>query len=1230
MEAAEDDACDEEGEGELADEEAEIHRLEQERASRAARFSAHLHASTQPASSSSSTSSSKLAVARAAGMVLPDDEEDDEDYTVNASTRIKGLCTTMCPTKELIDRIESHTISPLELPPNTPLPPLPSPSSIPFAIKKYRRAAAAQRLDPHDIRTPATLTSTCHHLIHHVVDRVDVEWHEVHRFVTDRFRAVRSDFVCQGGGGREAVECLEWMVRFHVLAFDVLAKEGKETFDPIQNMEKLTQTLTSLRLLYRDNAVSDAPFPTPHQAEMMAVLLFSNFHKNLLQSYTSLSPALQRSPPVQTAMAVYRAEREGNYARWFELWRKGGYLECCMMGREMGRVRGRGLEVLSRGYQRFGVKALQELMCMESEERVREMVEWYGMTVDDGRDEVVFVNGGKGGARQTWRSNEHGWYTDDRAQTLMDTKRPKTKREAILGTDRKEEAGGAEVMVEEKREPREVNVVTRERAMARSQVEQRSAPPLPPPSSTSSSFLPKPSPAVVAPPPVQSSPFTFQPRPPPAQPPPFFFQPPPQPAPFPSAAPLSRISPKPTASSTPPVLPPPITQRSPRGPSTSLPFTVTPSAFPTPFTAVTPTAPAATFTSPIRLLPTNDRPPPPPSSTSVLPLLRSLSSQQREERLQLEAEQQRQLAQQAADQQLTLTLMNTARQHFLSSLLHRWSSITRQRRQLRALHHHQQHQAVAMYRSSVLLTAFLHWHSSFKVREQRRVDEAEMRRSMSQGQFGLSAVHSGLGSTQDRLRQLLGHTVALPVTAAEDDVDMEEEKEEVKDAEEEEEATMNGHTPHSSLDVASLVHPILKERNPTYDALYYHVVVSVADEPSPFTDLLLHRLTATPPSRRPPLDIRFEQLVGETRAASPYTGCQGALFLLSSPLGVEDLPSLVSHPDPSTVDALIVPPASRFEEDRRRLASLLSSLHRQSHLPLVVLYPLSASSLSYLHLHGSPSSAPFQHHAAMMLASVLGLSSIDTGLVSEVSISPLFLPSHLYTASFVATSTSLFSGLNNECIASALTWLASSSPPYPILHRIDVPLTLEQALAPCLSYFQSLIAQLSSMMPALSASRSALPDVFLTFSPHLYIAHFNRVLHSFTKRLFLHLSSISWPPDGPSLSSPHSQHLQRLLHSLPLPPFPHSERGVLDWTWGDSYSAVLAYLGAYRPLEEEGEEGLGRDVWGLYHRAKELFVRRVRRVKVEEEGGVDEWVRRVECEERVERMRCWHEWMEQL
>ena len=69
---------------------------------------------------------------------------------------------------------------------------------MPLAVKKYRRAAAAQQLDPRDVRRPETLIATANYLCASVVDRKDHPFHELHRFTSDRMRAIRADYVCQG------------------------------------------------------------------------------------------------------------------------------------------------------------------------------------------------------------------------------------------------------------------------------------------------------------------------------------------------------------------------------------------------------------------------------------------------------------------------------------------------------------------------------------------------------------------------------------------------------------------------------------------------------------------------------------------------------------------------------------------------------------------------------------------------------------------------------------------------------------------------------------------------------------------------------------------------------------------------------------------------------------------------------------------------------------------------
>jgi len=1286
--------------GEVAEEEEEIHRLEEARLKRKQRFN---HATTktststsQPTASHSGTSAAKLAVARAAGMAIADDDDaivDDSDelLVATAETRIKGQCTTMCTRKEVLDRLESHTISLLEVEEGQSPAALTTADSVPLAVKKYRRAAAAQQLDPRDVRTPATLLAACQHLIDRVVDRRDVGWHEVHRFVTDRFRAVRSDFVCQAVVSADSVQCLEWMVRFHILAMDVLRREPTETFDPIQNMEKLTQTLTSLRLLYRDNASSPTPFPTPCQAEMQGYLLFTQFNRNFFSTFTPLSSALKSSAPVQFALATYNAMRENNYALFFSLLRRASYLQLCLCLPFIARVRERALRTVCRAYQRFSVSAVSELLCMDDESKALDMLRWYGVSVEPGVDEIVFVSGGaKGGRRQQFVPNANGVYSDDHAERLVASKRPATKRLAIRTT--LEGLSGAALpassenimsSVARRSVPHETAPRSVRPPSAVSKPPSSTPPPLPPPSSFPSSQFKPPTnsvPATTAT--ISSPPFRLKrdTAPPPPLPFPSFTAVPPQSTVLPPPAASTFMS---TSQRTPPhtnptfiAFPPaPSSVPNPPLPFSSQPFipsqpsprnttafapgipslTTAASAFPhsSPFVAP-PSTTALPPTSPLRA--TNIVS---PSSSSTLPLLRSLSTQQRDERLQREAEQSLLRQQEQLERERTAAQLRLASQLRVATLLRRWQQAVRVRRVERAERERRLIAADRWYRQGVQLVCLLQWHGLWRGREERRESDAAMRRAMSEGQHGLSAVHAGLMTMEERLRQLYGDQAASTLridsthsVEADDDLPLHDDEAAIDD---------DSHTTLASsatgLDVADLVMDEMLARNPAHNELFFHLLISVGDKDTPYSHLLLNKLSrhtssstrdnfATPrrnnqllllpshesdttalplssytvpvspsPSARQ-LHVRVQREEDGPASFSRHIGYQGAVFLLSSALGLEDVPSVVSHPDPnsslpSTMSAFVVPPASRFQYDRQRLATFISTLHRYSALPLVILYPLAPSTLSYMQRYGSASSAYFQQHAALMLTHCLHLPEVDAQVVADISISPLFLPATLFSSSFTALSDAPLFGYNDGCLGAAINQLAVSSPPHPVLHRIDVPDTLEQRLGHCVGYLKDTMSRLSALLTsAVSTSATTAAASLLTFTPQTYVDYFNASVRSFKRRLFTAgVKEVSWPPEGSGLSlsaspsSPAAQSVRQLLSLLPLPPFPSSSSSTaaLDWSWTDCHSAIVAYLSSYRTLlaltahangdedEVEQQSAIDSDLYTLYRKAHDLF-----------------------------------------
>ena len=1328
---------DEEAEGEVAEEEAEIHRLEEARVKRKERFNhsgtpatAQFAAAPTSSSARSGTSAAKLAVARAAGMAISEYDEaqaDDGDELIvaTAETRIKGQCTSMCTRKEVLDRLESHTISVLEMEQGQSPAALSPTDAVPLAVKKYRRAAAAQQLDPRDVRTPTTLLATCQHLIDRVVDRSDVAWHEVHRFVTDRFRAVRSDFVCQGVVSADTVQCLEWMARFHTTAMDVLRTEPTETFDPIQNMEKLTQTLTSLRLLYRDNSASAQPFPVPSEAEMQGCLLFTTFNRNFFSTYTSLSPALQASAPVQFALSCYNAMRENNYALFFSLLRRASYLQLCLCLPFVGRVRERALHTICRAYQRFSVAAITKLLAMDDESQTVAMLAWYGVAVEAGADEIVLVSGGKNGRRQQFVANANGVFAEDSAERLVSSKRPATKRLAIRTT--LEDALSTPAAASTNSALEIVKRTVTKQNVAR-QATAPSAPSRPPTASSafalSASLQTPPSlpPAAFVPTPASgnnTTPVRAR-RDTPAPPPSFnsfpqqFTAPPPAAFSALTLPPPPRTSPRQPPSAVLSSIPPTFSTASPAPSFTSQqPFVSSQPTFrPAVSSASALPAPSVSAFNPHRITPVVVSPKvasiPPvspsraaaslasPKSTSALPLMRSLSSQQRDERLRREVEQSMLRQQQQLEREHTAAQLQLAAQQHVASLLRRWQRAAQERRAERANRERQLIAADGWYRQGLVLVALLHWHGQWREREERRESDETMRRAMSEGQHGLSAVHAGLMTMEEKLRQLYGEQAASALRLV--SADASEMDEALPMYEDEDVTEPNGANLSSSynvgLDLARLVADEMAARNPTQHQLYFHVLVSVGDDETPYSQLLLNKLSRhtsaatayhSTPGRKeqllllpsdesamvdPPLSsytakvststsarqlsVRVQCEGGSTAASACHIGYQGAVFLLSSALGLEDVPSVVSHPDPSSPDsstasAFVVPPASRFEHDQQRLSAFIATLHRHSALPLVILYPLAPSALSYMQLYGSASSVYFQQHAALMLMHCLRLTNVDARVVSDISISPLSLPSSLFSASFTASSDAPLLGYNDDCLRAAVTHLAASSPPHPVLHRIDVPDALEQRLQLCTGWLDDCVVHWADVLTASPSSlRPAADDLSVllsTFLPQLYVDHFNACVHSFKRRLFgAGVKEMSWPPEGSGLpfsaspSSGAARNVKQLLSLLPLPDFllSTSSSSVLDWSWLDCHSAATAYLHSYATLleltqrtsgDEAGQQSaIDSDLYTLHRHAYDAFATAAP-VHAASDGTEQRSVQEVTAYDRLDKMNAWHGWL---
>lgn len=382
---------------------------------------------------------------------------DEEVYSAEHYAPIVGQCMLMCPLEEQQARQESRDLSYFEIQPGTGSKehgdvPLVDPAK---AVKKYKRAAAAQTLHAKDVRPPAVLRQTMDYLVRCIMDRHDSpdppplpSFLVIYRFVSDRMRALRQDFACQGRRDALAVGCYETMVRFHVLTmFELGDVANIEKFDPTPNMEKLSQTLTSLRHMFHDNYTNPtgAPFPTPNEAEMHSYRLLIDLDRRFATLYEELDkfdPAVKASPIVQFCVQVYNAYRENNYARFFSLARAAPYCHAVLLGLHFNRVRARALEVMSHAYKSYPFGELVEGLAFENDKHARDFLAFHGVETDPTAQTVVFKTRGHGSFQHPERGATP--FPQRNSWKIVGLKRPPKVSQAALGAVGRGEGLGLE------------------------------------------------------------------------------------------------------------------------------------------------------------------------------------------------------------------------------------------------------------------------------------------------------------------------------------------------------------------------------------------------------------------------------------------------------------------------------------------------------------------------------------------------------------------------------------------------------------------------------------------------------------------------------------------------------------------------------------------------------------------------------------------------------------------
>lgn len=297
-------------------------------------------------------------------------------------------------------------------------------------VKRFRRSAAGydEQL-PSDIRTPTTLKMTLDYLLDDIIGGGE-RLASIHKFVWDRTRGIRNDFSIQQVTKKEdvrtAVECLERIARFHILALHQLSNPENlvgEQFDAHQDREQLNNTLLSLIYYYDDNRhVVDFPNEAEFRAYCIIFELQSQ-HPDLEDRMQSWPKSLLDDGRVKTAYKLYAAAgsnlfdqgplrpltsfslAQGNTGCFWSILssKQVSYLMACVAEIYFGQVRFIALQslwaaatcapVMTRAKnQDWTLEELANVLGFDAEEQAAEFCEHFGLKISTKDDGVQYLD----------------------------------------------------------------------------------------------------------------------------------------------------------------------------------------------------------------------------------------------------------------------------------------------------------------------------------------------------------------------------------------------------------------------------------------------------------------------------------------------------------------------------------------------------------------------------------------------------------------------------------------------------------------------------------------------------------------------------------------------------------------------------------------------------------------------------------------------------------------------
>ncbi|KAH7619748.1 putative SAC3 family protein B [Nannochloris sp. 'desiccata'] len=319
---------------------------------------------------------------------------DEDDYGGVGGGRgpIVGTCEDMCPASERERRQNMSDIQIFErVDPNNP-----NLTSAELAVRRFARTVD----DPHpsEFRTRGALTRTMDYL-RRLLDRTDVRFGLVHKFLWDRYRSIRQDLYIQNISDEFAINIFEEIVRFHVLCEHELCGEDQsvtdmEGFNSHLNMEQMNKALISLNEMYNKAAAKGRPSPneaefrTYHLLSLMAQHgKFKGDQQAFLSTLQALRPEVRGSAMVQWALKLRANFVAGNFVGFFLLVQEAAYLPACAAHTYFPAVRARFLRTLAETLAPTAsrpaiveISWLRRALMMDSDEEVISVAAIHGFT----------------------------------------------------------------------------------------------------------------------------------------------------------------------------------------------------------------------------------------------------------------------------------------------------------------------------------------------------------------------------------------------------------------------------------------------------------------------------------------------------------------------------------------------------------------------------------------------------------------------------------------------------------------------------------------------------------------------------------------------------------------------------------------------------------------------------------------------------------------------------------